>query len=90
MPAYQDEEKVVIGRDYILPKVVEEAGLPPGSVVIDEAVWPTIVRPLGYDAGIRSLQRNIQEIVRKIARQVVEGKVGPYRLTAENIGEYLE
>lgn len=89
MPGYTDEEKVVIGKQYILPKALQGAGLPPQVVVIDETLWPQIVRPLGYDAGIRSLQRNIEGLVRKVARGVVEGNPGPYRITGENIGQYL-
>ena len=65
MPSYSDEEKITIGRDYILPKVLKESGLPEGTVALDVALWPQIVRPLGYDGGIRSLQRTIQGVVRK-------------------------
>lgn len=89
MPGYSDEEKIVIGKRYILPKALQGAGLSPQVVVIDEALWPQIVRPLGYDAGIRSLQRNVEGLVRKVARRVVEGNPGPYRITGENIGQYL-
>ena len=89
MPAYSDEEKIMIGKSFILPKVMKESGLPEGSVSIDEALWPQVVRPLGYDAGIRSLQRTVESVVRKVARSTVEGNPGPYRLTAQNIGEYL-
>ncbi|MDO8498778.1 MAG: AAA family ATPase [bacterium] len=89
MPGYSDEEKITIGRDYLLPKALKEAGLEGGVMLIEESLWPQVVRPLGFDAGIRSLQRNIQGIVRKIARQVVEGASGPYKLTADNIGQYI-
>lgn len=89
MPAYSDEEKIIIGRDYILPKATEEAGLNQGQITIDNNLWPQIVRPLGFDAGIRSLQRNIQAIVRKVAIKVVEGDSGHYHLTEQNISEYL-
>ncbi len=90
MPAYSDEEKITIGRDYLLPRASDDAGVRRGVVNIDQAVWPQIVRPLGYDAGIRSLQRTIQTITRKIARKIVEGNPGPFHLTMENIGEYLQ
>ncbi len=89
MPAYSDNEKVVIGKDFILPRVMKDAGLNPGTIVIDEPLWPQVVRPLGYDAGVRSLQRSVEKIVRKVAKATVEGNPGPYRITAENIGQYL-
>lgn len=89
MPSYTDQEKVMIGKDYLLPEAVAEAGLKPENLTIDEALWPQIVRPLGYDAGIRTLQRTIQGITRKLAREVVEGKQQSLHLTTENIKDYL-
>ena len=90
MPAYSDEEKIVIGRDYILPKAIQDAGLPANVLQIDPAIWPQVVRPLGFDGGIRSLQRNIQTLARKVARKVVEGNPGPFPINASTIGEYFE
>ena len=90
MPGYSDEEKIVIGKNYLLPKALKTAGLQLQIVNIEETLWPQIVRPLGYDAGIRSLQRNVEGLVRKIAKQVVEGNPGPYHLTDANIGQYLK
>ncbi len=89
MPGYSDAEKVIIGKSYILPKALQSAGLPTSVVTIDDTLWPQIVRPLGYDGGIRSLQRNIEGMVRKIALGVVQGNPGPYRITEQNIGQYL-
>lgn len=89
MPSYSDQEKITIGRDYVLPKAIQAAGLSLQTILIDSSVWPQIVRPLGYDAGIRSLQRTIQGIVGKVAKEVVEGNSGPYNLNLANIGQYL-
>lgn len=47
------------------------------------------MRPLGFDGGIRSLKRNIDSMVRKMAKQVVEGDSGPFIITTENLGRYL-
>ncbi len=90
MPSYSDQEKIIIGKQFILPRVVAQSGLDAGTINFDESVWPFIVRPLGYDGGIRSLQRTIESLVRKVALQVVQGAVGPYNMTAENIGVYLQ
>lgn len=90
MPSYSDEEKIRIGKDYLLKKALEEAGVGSNFLQIDETIWPHIIRPLGYDGGIRSLSRALQSICRKIAKKVVEGKVGPFKITDENLGEYLQ
>lgn len=89
MPAYSDEEKLTIGRSYLLPKAIKEAGLDESLLSVDEAVWPSILRPLGFDSGIRSLARSLQAICRKVARKKVEGGSGPFKITNENLGEYL-
>lgn len=90
MPSYTDQEKIVIGKSYLLPRLIKESGLAFNTISIDDNLWPQIVRPLGYDGGIRSLQRNIQSVVRKVARYVVEGKPGPYNLTEDNIQQYIQ
>ena len=89
MPFYTDEQKITIGRDYLLPKALQGAGLDPKSVQIDPGVWEGIVRPLGFDGGIRSLRRNIDSLVRKVARQVVEGNSGPFTINTSNIAQYI-
>lgn len=89
MPSYTDDEKIHIAREYLLPKVLEESGLSSDSLTIDETLWPQIVRPLGYDAGIRTLQRTIQGIARKVARMIVSGQVQSVHLTPDNIKDFL-
>jgi len=89
MPSYTDEEKIVIGKEYILPKAIKEAGLNKDLVEIDPDIWPKIVRPLGYDAGMRSLERTIEGILRKIAKKTVEEGPKKIHLTSQNIKEYL-
>jgi len=89
MPSYTDEEKIVIGRDYVLPKIMEDSGLTKDNLEIDPGVWLKIVRPLGYDAGIRTLERTINGICRKVAKMVVEKKGRKFRITEENIKDFL-
>ena len=89
MPSYTDQEKIAIGQRYVFPEKMRMSGIPEGALIIDETVWPAMVRPLGYDAGIRTLERTIDGVVRKVAKQIVEGKVKSLKLTPENIKEYL-
>lgn len=89
MPAYSDEEKTIIAKNYLLPKALIEAGVDKNMVIIEDTAWPSLIRPLGFDAGIRSLARGLQELTRKIAKRVVEGQTGPFRIGTENLREYL-
>lgn len=89
MPFYSDEQKIVIAKDYLLPQSLANASLDKNMIQIDPRFWPEIVRPLGFDGGIRSLKRNIDGLVRRVAKEVVLGNPGPYILTAENLKHYL-
>lgn len=84
MPSYTDHEKIVIAQKYILPRLLKEAGLQEGQFLIDDSVWPVITRPLGYDAGIRTLSRTLQGAVRKSARIIVERGFDKVHITDEN------
>jgi len=89
MPAYTDDEKLVIARDYLLPIIFKNSGLQAGELLINDDLWPAIVRPFGYDTGIRSLSRTLEAICRKVAKQIVEGSVQQVHLTADNLKYYL-
>ncbi len=89
MPSYSDAEKIAIARDYLLPKIFENSGLNPDELIIDPLLWPGIVRPFGYDSGIRSLGRTLESICRKVAKEIVEGKTNQVVLTSENLKYYL-
>ena len=79
----------MIGKHYLLPKALEHAGLKSEQLSIEESLWPQIVRPLGFDAGIRTLQRTLQGITLKLAKEVVEKKHQSLHLNQDNIKVYL-
>ncbi|MBI5620701.1 AAA family ATPase [Candidatus Gottesmanbacteria bacterium] len=90
MPSYSDEEKIKIAKDYVLPQLMRESGLTKENLAIDDELWPKLVRPLGYDAGIRSLERTMNALCRKVARMIVEGKGKNFHVTQENMKEFIE
>ncbi|MDD3532206.1 MAG: AAA family ATPase [Candidatus Shapirobacteria bacterium] len=89
MPSYSDQEKIIIAQKYLLPRSLKDAGLEEGQLVIDDGLWSKIVRPLGYDAGVRTLKRNIDGICRQVAKQVVLGQAKQISLDETNISQYL-
>jgi ATP-dependent Lon protease len=89
MPSYSDEEKIIIAKSYVFPKIMQEAGLSSSQLQMDENVWPTIVRPLGFDSGIRTLERTINGVCRKVARMLVEGKGTSFHITTSNVKQFL-
>lgn len=89
MPSYTNEEKEVIASKYVFPKVLENSGLADGELTIDPNLWPQIVRPFGFDSGIRSITRTLESVARKAAREIVEGRAESILINEENLKYYL-
>lgn len=89
MPSYSDEEKTHIAQEFLFPKSLKDAGMDASTISIDPNLWPIIIRPLGYDAGIRTLGRTIDGIVRKVAMMNVTGEAKTVHLTPDNIKQFL-
>ena len=87
--SYSDAEKEVIAKKYILPKVLKETGLSSQHLQIQDTVWPLLIRPVGFDAGIRQLERNIYTLVRTVARKLVTGSNIPIVITPENMRDFV-
>lgn len=89
MPSYTDEEKIMIAKKYILPKLLVAAGLKENQLTINEDVWQRMTRPLGYDAGIRTLERTLQGVARKAARIIIEKGFPEVVVTNDNAKIFL-
>jgi ATP-dependent Lon protease len=88
--SYSDEEKVVIGKSYLLPEVMKDVGLTTDMLEFSDDSWETIVRPLGYDAGIRQLKRNLYSICRKVAKIIVLGRAKKVLITQQNAKSFID
>ena len=90
MPSYSDEEKIVIARDFIMPRLLQESGMTLDNVTVNDGVWKNIARMSGFDPGIRSVERKVESIVRRVAYKVVKGEGNKFVVTEENAREYIE
>lgn len=90
MPSYTDEEKIHIGKEYLLPAALKEAGLNTSHLKVADKVWPILIRPLGFDAGIRTLKRIIQTAVRKTAWKILNHEGNAFTITEANYREFME
>ncbi len=90
IPSYTDDEKLHIARDYLLPAAIKEAGLTKDMLTIDDKAWPILVRPLGFDAGIRTLKRAIQGITRKVAWKMLNNEGTKFVVNDKNYREFIE
>ena len=89
MTSYTDDEKIHIARDYLLPKILDQCGLKIGNLSFEEEVWPLIVRPFGFDAGMRQLERNLNQVVRKVAKKILIENATSYKVTTANFREFF-
>lgn len=89
MPSYTDDEKKVIAKSYLLPKIVISCGLNPDQFEVEDDVWDVFIRPLGFDSGIRSLKKNLDSIARKAAREIVMDGKEKITITKDNFKSYL-
>lgn len=90
LSGYIPMEKYEIARRYLLPKQLKSHGLKKGDVKIDKNGFMEIVNGWAREAGVRTLERNIEKICRKTATIVAKGgKIPDKPLTGEQIREYL-
>jgi ATP-dependent Lon protease len=87
--SYTDEEKMAIAKDYMLPKVREATGLTEEQLNFADDVWPLVVRPLGFDAGVRELERTLTKLARKVAMLLITGQQKSVSITKENFREFI-
>jgi len=94
LTGYTEIEKVGIGVQHLLPKQLAAHGLEPDQLTIPEPLWRRIIRDYTREAGVRSLERELAAICRKVARDVVRGRTEDadgtaIELTAELLEDYL-
>jgi len=86
---YTDEEKLEIGRRFLLPEQVEQHGLEVEGLNLTEGAFRKIIQSYTREAGVRELERQLANICRRAAYRRVKGHAGPLRVTAGNLHKYL-
>ncbi|HLY30809.1 MAG TPA: endopeptidase La, partial [Ktedonobacterales bacterium] len=72
IPGYTEEEKMAIGRTFLLPKVIDQCGLAPGQAQVSPAAMRFLVTRYTREAGVRNLERSLDAICRKIALRILQ------------------
>ncbi len=89
LPGYTEEEKVRIAQRHLIHKQLEENGLSEKQLRISEGTLRHIVREYTREAGVRNLEREIANICRKTAREVVNNKNYSITVSRSNLHKYL-
>jgi len=94
LAGYTEDEKVNIAMNYLLPKQLKTHGLKENEIAISEATIRDVVRYYTREAGVRSLEREVSKICRKVVKELLTGKskkTGPRKITISprNLDKYL-
>jgi ATP-dependent Lon protease len=89
LSGYTEEEKVNIAEGYLVPRQVRENGLRPSEVTFTGEALRAIIRDYTREAGVRSLERQIGAVCRKIATRVAEGHTELVVVEPDQVSEYL-
>jgi ATP-dependent Lon protease len=74
LDGYTDDEKVAIARDHLLPRQIRHAGLEPEEIEVTEAALAAVVDRYTREAGVRSLERELGKLSRKVATRVARAE----------------
>ena len=89
LPGYTPEEKQVIGRRFLVPRQLEECGLDAEAVSVSRSAIRQIITGDTFEAGVRSLEREIGRLFRKVARRFAEGEADSASISLRNLKSYL-
>lgn len=100
LSGYTEDEKIHIALDHLVPKVMKNNGVKPEELVIEESAIRDIVRYYTREAGVRSLERDVGKICRKVVKKLLaesEAKkatkstepISKVVVTSDNLSDYL-
>jgi ATP-dependent Lon protease len=91
LPGYTEDEKMNIAKKYLLPKQMKNNGLKDGELKVGEDVPLDIIRYYTREAGVRSLEREVAKICRKVVKELLtsKGKTKSITVTKKTLDKYL-
>ncbi len=89
LSGYTELEKIAIANRYLLKKNMTLHGIPDGAIQISDDTYAKIIERYTSESGVRSLEREIAAICRKVALRLVEDPSAVVTVTADNLHEFL-
>jgi ATP-dependent Lon protease len=89
VPGYTQQEKIEIGKRFLIPKQMENHGLKPTNIEITDEAMTELVQAYTKEAGVRNLERELANIMRKTARTVAEGRKRKTVIDSKKLLDYL-
>ncbi|NKB39575.1 MAG: endopeptidase La [Ilumatobacter sp.] len=89
LDGYSEAEKVFIANRYLLPRQIERAGLTPDELIIGDDLIGSIIRGWTREAGVRSLEREMGRLVRKVTAKIATGTETPLTIADDELTSWL-
>jgi len=89
IPGYTEMEKKMIAKNFLIPKQCEENGLSDVRIKIPDEEILQIIRGYTREAGVRSLERNVGKVIRKIVRERVKKPFKSFTVNRKKLENYL-
>jgi ATP-dependent Lon protease len=89
LPGYTEEQKVMIAKDFLIPKQITEHGLSTEYIEFRDEALQTIISSYTREAGVRNLEREIAAICRGVAKDVARGVKEKVLIGPENLHKFL-
>ncbi|MFN8369016.1 MAG: endopeptidase La [Bacteriovoracaceae bacterium] len=89
LSGYTQEEKVAITKKYLIPKQIEENGIKESDIEIDDNAIINLIKNYTHEAGLRSLERCVGAVCRKVAKKIVDGNTEKFIVNAKTVEDLL-
>ena len=89
IPGYTEEEKLGIAQKYLIPRQMNEHGITDKHIRVSETAIRHVISHYTREAGVRNLEREIANLMRKVAKKVAEGKAECHAIDQTNLNKFL-
>ena len=89
IPGYTEDEKLNIAERYLLPKQLKSNGVKGGEIIVEQSALVGLIRHYTREAGVRSLDRQVAKVIRKVVKAIASNEVtAPLTIDENNLEEY--
>ena len=89
IPGYTEEEKLGIAQKYLIPRQMNEHGITEKHIRVSETAIRHVITHYTREAGVRNLEREVANLMRKVAKKVAEGKAECHAIDHTNLNKFL-
>ena len=88
--SYTPSQKEQIAKKYLIPQEIKKHGLQSNEISFTQGAIKLLIEKYTREAGVRNLRRKIAEILRKVAKQILQNNAEKIQITSKNLPDYLD